>query len=169
MNRNTAGVHVALVADDCENDLQVFQRAWKMLNLDWSLSLLHSGRECLDYLTRDDGYLDPETSPRPTLLILDLTMPEPDGFEVLRVIKSLPVLKRLPIVVFSALTSEDVVARCYDFGANAYVVKPSGGSELLEAVQRIYRFWQLAILPDLSGKEPADDPHPDSPIKAPAR
>ena len=171
MNRNKAGGHVLLVVDDCENDLQIFQRAWRMLDFEWSLSLLRGGKECLDYLIRRNEYSDPKTSPRPSLLILDLQMPGTDGFEVLRQIKSLPALKRLPIVVLSALTSEAVVARCYDLGANAFIVKPPGGSELLAALQKIYQFWQLADLPGLTltGNEPADDPTPDSPLSAPAR
>ncbi|HYY04266.1 MAG TPA: response regulator [Gaiellaceae bacterium] len=76
---------------------------------------------------------------RPQLAILDLSMPELDGLEVLRRIRADPDLAKLPIVILSARAQEADVALGYAEGASKYVRKPFKPRELaalaLELVQ----------------------------------
>jgi DNA-binding response OmpR family regulator len=58
------------------------------------------------------------------LVLLDLVMPDVDGFEVLRVIKSTPALRDIPVVMISALDEMQSVVRCIEMGAEDYLPKP---------------------------------------------
>lgn len=58
------------------------------------------------------------------LLVLDIMMPQMDGYEVLRLLKADPALRHLPVIVISALGELDSVVRCIELGAEDYLVKP---------------------------------------------
>lgn len=59
----------------------------------------------------------------PNLILLDLIMPNKDGFEVLQELSQDPVLKNIPVLVFSTLSQEKDVARAIQLGAKDYVNK----------------------------------------------
>jgi CheY-like chemotaxis protein len=62
-------------------------------------------------------------------MLLDLNLPRKDGRQVLAVIKSEDLLRRIPVVVLSSSDSERDITNCYDLGANCYIVKrPSCGA-----------------------------------------
>jgi len=71
-------------------------------------------------------------------------MPKKDGREVLREIKQHPEFKKIPVVVFTTTNSENEVKRCYELGANTYVVKPVSFDSLLKVVEEIRMYWQNA-------------------------
>ncbi len=60
---------------------------------------------------------------KPDLLILDLIMPNKDGFEVLSELQKNPSLSKIPVLVFSTLGQEQDVKRAQDLGAKGYVNK----------------------------------------------
>ena len=70
-------------------------------------------------------------------VILDLMMPEVDGFEVIRFIREQHTQRDLPVVMLTACTNEDDMAKAMALGADAYVTKPFNGVELVEQVKRL--------------------------------
>jgi two-component system, response regulator len=86
----------------------------------------------------------------PAVVLLDLKMPRMDGFEVLREIRGSDDLRCLPVVVLSSSREESDLARSWDLGVNAYVVKPVDVGQFFGAVQTLGHFW--AVL-----NEPIDD------------
>ena len=64
------------------------------------------------------------------LVILDLGMPEPNGFEVLQALKKESRLRRIPVLVLTGDNSNDALARSFGCGADDLVVKPFNASEL---------------------------------------
>lgn len=80
---------------------------------------MEDGEELMDYLHRRGPYTDPQRSPRPGLILLDLNMPRKDGREALEEIKSDPVLRRIPVVVLTTSNAEADILRSYDLGVNA--------------------------------------------------
>lgn len=58
------------------------------------------------------------------LILLDLSMPKVDGFEVLATVKDSPELSRIPIIVMSANDDNEIIARCLNLGAIDYLIKP---------------------------------------------
>ena len=76
------------------------------------------------------------TSLCPDVVLLDLGLPDMDGLEVIRHIRS---WSQLPIIVLSARTSEDEKVRALDLGADDYITKPFGTSELLARIRTALR------------------------------
>lgn len=73
----------------------------------------------------------------PDLVVLDIMLPNLSGFEILQRVRKDPKTATLPVLVLTALSLEQDVARGIDLGANDYMVKPFRPSELLVRVQRL--------------------------------
>jgi len=76
---------------------------------------------------------------RPSLLILDINLPDMDGFQVLMRLQREPLGRNLPVVLLSARQQEADVLRGFALGAADYVTKPFGPLELVARVQRLLR------------------------------
>jgi len=85
-----------------------------------------SGREALEAASRQPF----------SFVLLDLQMPEIDGYQVLRRLRALPAGEALPVVALTALTSEDVRRRCEAEGVNDFVTKPVTLARIRELVDR---------------------------------
>ncbi|MBN1876041.1 MAG: response regulator [Anaerolineae bacterium] len=132
--------HILLVEDnrmDVELTLDAFHEA-KLLN---TIYIASNGQEALDYLFGRGKYTDRNAFPLPNLILLDLKLPGIDGFEVLRQIKSTPILKRLPVVILTSSKEEGDRALSYDRGANSYLVKPVSFDGFLSVVRQIEGYW----------------------------
>lgn len=90
------------------------------------------GEQALDYLFRRGRFANPETSPRPSVILLDLRLPRVGGLEVLEEIKRAEHLKDIPVVVITTSNAEGDVAAADRLGADRYLVKPVGSSEVDE-------------------------------------
>ena len=83
-----------------------------------------------------------EKSP-PDLIILDLMMPDMDGFEVCRRLKSDEKLKHIPIIIVTALDCKETMVRGLDEGADEFLAKPVTGYELRARVRSMLRIKKL--------------------------
>ena len=71
-------------------------------------------------------------------MLMDIQMPEMDGWEAAKAIRALPGDKsRLPIIAMSANVMKAEVARCLEAGMNAFVPKPYKKEQLLEAIEKV--------------------------------
>jgi CheY-like chemotaxis protein len=122
---------------DVELTLDAFREA-RLMN---TVRVANNGQMALDYLFGRGQYTDRSAYPLPNLILLDLKLPGIDGFEVLRQIKSTPVLKRLPVVILTSSKEEGDRALTYDIGANSYLVKPVSFDGFLGVVQQIEGYW----------------------------
>ncbi len=99
------------------------------------------GEEALDYLLRRGNYADPEKSPRPNVVLLDLRLPKIDGTEVLREIKNTEGLKRVPVVVLTTSQAEIDASRAYDCHANSYLIKPLDFELFTKLMEELGFYW----------------------------
>jgi DNA-binding response OmpR family regulator len=74
---------------------------------------------------------------KPDLLLLDLMLPNLHGFEVCRLLKATPSLCHTPVIMLTALTSEENRIRGFRVGANDYVTKPFHSNDLMRRVDRV--------------------------------
>ena len=132
--------HILLVEDN-RMDIELTLDAFKEARLKNTIQVAQNGEEALDYLFGRGKYSDRETYPMPNLVLLDLKLPRVDGFEVLRQIKSAPILKRLPVVILTSSKEEGDRALSYDIGANSYLVKPVSFDGFLGVVRQIEGYW----------------------------
>jgi two-component system, OmpR family, alkaline phosphatase synthesis response regulator PhoP len=106
-------------------------------------------REALTYLLEDEGYklwlakdgaeaLEKAREVRPDILFLDIMMPEINGYEVCRVIKSDPDLKGIYVIMLTAKGQMAEQERGRSVGADEYIVKPFSPMEVLAKVKKIF-------------------------------
>jgi two-component system response regulator len=102
----------------------------------------------LDYLHRRGRFSDPETSPRPGLILLDLNMPRKDGREALQEIKADPRLRNIRVVVLTTSKAEADIIRTYDLSAASYITKPVTFAALLDVIKTLGKYWlEIVELP----------------------
>ncbi len=140
MKPERKGITILLAEDDADDRLLVKEALaeGRVLN---ELRSVQDGEELIEYLRRQGRYTDPEESPRPGLVLLDLNMPRKDGREALREIKADPDLKRIPVVVMTTSKAEEDIVRSYDLGANSYITKPVTFERLVELMKVLGRYW----------------------------
>ena len=106
------------------------------------------GQDLLDYLLRRGSHMDPISSPRPGLIVLDLKLPKLGGLEAVRTIKSNPELRRIPVVALTDDSDPDAVAAAYDAGVNTYLSKPVTVLALVKLMKVFTAYWlDTALLP----------------------
>jgi two-component system response regulator len=141
-----------LMADDDADDRAMTREAFEENRLANDLRFVGDGVELLDYLKRRGKYQNPESSPRPGLILLDLNMPKKDGREALAEIKADPHLKSIRVVVLTTSKAEEDIYRTYDLSAASYITKPVTFAALTEVVRTLGKYW-LEIV-ELPGEPP---------------
>lgn len=130
-----------LLIEDNLADQEMTRRALEQANNLIDLQVVEDGEQALDYLLRQDVFSDPQQSPRPHLIFLDLNLPKLSGLEVLRQLRQRPDLSHLPVIVLSTSTDEDDVLESYRHGANAFLSKPARFELFVKAMEEIDRHW----------------------------
>ena len=95
------------MADDDPEDTLLAKEALEQARLANEIRAVEDGEELMDYLHRRGVYADPNDSPRPGLILMDLNMPRKDGREAIQEIKADPLLRRIPIVVLTTSKAEE--------------------------------------------------------------
>jgi len=130
----------------------LLQEALAELQSETSLAVVRNGTELGQFL---GGAGDQAGQPLPNIILLDLTLPGKDGFEILQDRKSSPEFATIPVIVFTGSTNPADVGRSYALGANAFVSRPAGFEELLHVMQAIEEFWlEIVSLPRNSELHP---------------
>ena len=131
-----------LLVEDNPRDLDLSLRALARTNLANEVVVARDGEEAWNYLAREGAHAD---RPRgnPAVVLLDLKLPKLDGVEVLDRIRRHPDMEQLPVVMLTASREQTDVARSYALGVNAYVVKPLGFADFLEAIRDLGVFWAV--------------------------
>ena len=99
------------------------------------------GEAALDYLFRRGAYADPQASPQPGVVLLDLRLPKLGGLEILQEIKSDPNLYSIPVVILTTSEAERDLARAYKSHANSYLVKPVDFAKFTKLMQDLGFYW----------------------------
>ena len=133
------GAEILLVEDD-QNDIELVLTVLSSTPISNRIAVAHDGEEALDYLHRR-GKFASRTGVNPLVVFLDLKMPKVSGVEVLRAIKSDPVLQTIPGVMLTSSRVGGDLEQCYRLGANAYVVKPVDFLQYREALRATGIFW----------------------------
>ena len=108
-----------LLVDDDVDDRYLITRAFKDTLLPDKLQLANNGEDALEYL--DGVQSDAEL---PGLIVLDLNMPVLDGMATLRLLKSSPRYKSIPVVIFTTSRNPEEKRKCLELGAADFIIKP---------------------------------------------
>ena len=137
-----------LLVEDSPEDFEATVRAFKKSGLKNPIVRCEDGDGALDYLYRRGPWTDPETSPRPGVILLDLNLPGTDGREVLTEIKKDEQLRHIPVIVLTTSNDRRDVDACYHAGANSYIQKPVDMDGFMKAIERLNGYWfEVVVLP----------------------
>ena len=114
-----------LIVDDEEDIVSLIRMSLNLANFDTLEAL--SGRQALELLKKD----------KPDLILLDIMMPEMDGYEVCRQIKRNRKLKKVPVVMLTAKGQKNDAEEGLESGADDYIIKPFDPYELGERVREM--------------------------------
>ena len=121
--------HILIVDDDSMN-LRIAER---MLEDSYQVECLKSGEEALKYLERKT----------PNLILLDLHMPQMDGFEVNKRIKESERLREIPVIFLTADHNRETEIRGFREGALDFIAKPFVADIMLQRIKRILELDRL--------------------------
>lgn len=139
---------VILLADDDEDDVVLVRDSFQRSKLSNDLHVVEDGVELMNYLRRQGTFADPERSPRPDIILLDLNMPRMDGREALKEIKNDQKLKDIPVIILTTSQTHADISRSYQDGANCFITKPVTFQSMCEVVSKFGEYWfQIVRLP----------------------
>lgn len=116
-----------MAVDDNQTNLKIIENT---IDEDYEYYLASSGKECLDNLSTF----------KPDLILLDIMMPDIDGYEVCKTIKESDELKNIQVIFVSALDSMEDRLKGYDYGAADYFTKPFEPDELMVKIKNISEY-----------------------------
>lgn len=136
--------HILLV-DDSDDDFETVNEAVRLSGLQTVLRRATSGDECMALLRRCDAE-------RPVFVMMDLNTCSTDGRDALRQIKADPKLKAIPVVVVTTSANPRDIDLCYEYGANAYHVKPVRYPDHLRMLKQMLDYWLDGVLKPTASK-----------------
>ena len=144
-------IHTVLLADDNPDDCEMVREAWSEVPIGKDLRFVNDGSELLDYLYRRGPFLSREYSPRPSVILLDLNMPQMTGSEALAEIKTDSSLASIPIVVLTTSKAPKDIAQIVGLGVNGYIHKPNSYAGYLQMFVNLRQNWAEILTRPLSG------------------
>ena len=117
------GKKVLVVDDDVRN---IFALSSVLERRGMNVLTAGTGREAIDTL---------ESTPDLAIVLMDIMMPEMDGYETMQVIRQNASLRRLPIIALTAKAMKGDREKCLEAGASEYLAKPVNTEQLLSALR----------------------------------
>jgi CheY-like chemotaxis protein len=131
---------VILLVEDNEDDVVMIRHSLKRAHVTLSLQVVRDGREALAYLNGEGRYASPNF-PLPVLVLLDLSLPKMDGFEVLRWTRQQAHLDSVPVVVLTSSLNPHDPDTAYALGANSFLSKPADFQDVVRLMLLLLAQW----------------------------
>ncbi|EIL91912.1 two-component system response regulator protein [Rhodanobacter fulvus Jip2] len=139
---NKKDLRTILLVEDSAADAEMAMDALSEAHLANPVVHVEDGVDCLDYLHARGAWATREPGD-PAVVLLDIKMPRMNGLDVLTEMRNDEQLRRIPVVILSSSREESDLARSWDLGANAYVIKPVDVDQFFDAVRTLGQFWAV--------------------------
>jgi two-component system response regulator len=136
-----------LFVEDSIDDATLTMRALSKSGFSNKLHHVADGAAALDFLYCRGIYSDRNNTQYPKLVLLDLKMPKVSGVQVLEAVKSDPKLKTIPVVMLTSSNEGPDIEKCFELGANSYIVKPVDSDNFFHAIKEIGLYWMILNQP----------------------
>jgi CheY-like chemotaxis protein len=141
-------LHPILLVEDNPMDVDLTKRAFVKRKLANPLEVARDGEEALTWIAKWDA-----GQQRPLVILLDLNLPKLSGIEVLRVLKSHPVYKTIPVVILTTSKEDKDLHEAYVNGVNSYIVKPVSFENFMNVAEHIQLYWGVLNMPEGGGRK----------------
>jgi len=132
-----------LLVEDNPNDAELTIRALRKQNLANRLVHLQDGEEALEFLFGTGQFAGRDIDKLPKVILLDIKMPRVDGISVLTAIKANERTKSIPVVIVTSSAMDPDIKRCYELGANSYIVKPVEFDDFAKTISELGFYWMV--------------------------
>jgi CheY-like chemotaxis protein len=136
-----------LFADDSEDQALILEGAFQQAGWSVPLTRVVDGKMAIAYIDGAGEYADRKKYPYPRFLLLDLWMPEVNGFEVLKWVRTHPRHRRLPIFVLTSEHRQQMAKMAYDLGANCLLPKPKNFEETIKLAEGLRSYLEVIQMP----------------------
>ena len=132
---------VILLVEDEEAHAEIIRR--NLEDCDFTSHLVHveDGQFALDYLYQRNGFRPPAEVRRPDIILLDWNLPKLSGLEVLKTIKTDPLLKRIPVIILTTSSAEADISAAYEYHANSFLMKPMDYANFHQMLETLCAYW----------------------------
>ena len=138
-------VNIVMIEDD-EGHARLIEKNIRRAGISNPVHHFLDGASALEFL-----YQDPKGPVRngPSLILLDLNLPDMSGIDILATIKAEgSPLRRAPVVVLTTTDDKVEIQRCYDLGCNVYITKPVNYENFADAIRQLGLFLSVIQVPD---------------------
>ncbi|WP_316767556.1 response regulator [Pedobacter frigiditerrae] len=136
-----------LFVEDSVDDAALTIRALNKSGFTHKLLHVKDGAEALDFLYCKGIFSSRNPNQFPTLILLDLKMPKVSGIQVLEQVKADKRMKSIPVVMLTSSNEGPDIERCFELGANSYIVKPVESDNFSKAIKEIGLYWMVLSQP----------------------
>ncbi|SDS06899.1 Response regulator receiver domain-containing protein [Polaribacter sp. KT25b] len=125
-------VKILLIEND-EMEIFKFKRALSSKFSDFTIIFANNGKEALSIL--ENCF--------PDIILLDLNMPDINGFDFLTNVKNLSQIKHIPIIVLTTSNNINDIKKCYKLGIAGYLLKSLNDEDYLIKINKIMKYWSV--------------------------
>ena len=134
--------HPILLIEDNPMDVDLTRRAFTRRKVINTIEVARDGEEAIAHIRRWES-----GEPWPVVILLDINLPKINGLEVLRELKTHPLLQRIPVIVLTSSGEDRDIQKAYELGANSYIVKPVDFEKFVEVAAQIDLYWNVINIP----------------------
>lgn len=127
----TEQVTIVMIEDD-EGHARLIEKNLRRGGITNALVQLRTGKEAVDFFFAQNSLAS-----GPMLVLLDLNLPEVDGYEILRQLKATPKTQNIPVIILTTTDNPKEIDRCYEMGCNVYLVKPVDYDRFAESIRKL--------------------------------
>lgn len=132
-----------LLVEDEQSDIAIVRKSLQSGDSNSQLASVNTAKDALAYLRGEAPYSP--APPEPGLVLLDLSLPDGSGHDLLKEIRQDARLRHIPVVVLTGRQDAESASKSYALGANAHVVKPMDVSHFVRLVNTLDNFWMSLV------------------------
>lgn len=138
-----------LITEDDEGHAALIKKNLRRAGITNEFIHFMNGEELIDYLLGDREKTHNHLKNHSYLLLLDLKMPKMSGEQALKIIKSDPLLKKMPVIILTTTDDPREVEVCHLLGCNCYITKPIDYQRFSETLLQLGMYFKIIQVPRL--------------------